>query len=86
MVSWFTCYGDLVITTLRITGMSCNGCVRHVGEALRAVPGVSQAEVEIGRAKVTHDDRTTVASLITAIESAGYEVSRNGEEPPIRAP
>ena len=29
----------VVITTLRITGMTCNGCVRHVDKALRACPG-----------------------------------------------
>jgi copper chaperone CopZ len=75
-----------VITTLRITGMTCNGCVRHVGAALRAVPGVTGAEVALpDRASVTHGEATTVAELVTAVESAGYGVSREAGDPPIRA-
>jgi P-type Cu+ transporter len=64
-----------VITKLRITGMTCNNCVRHVDRALRAVHGVSQVTVDLpeGRAEVTHDEATTLASLVAAVESAGYE-------------
>jgi copper chaperone CopZ len=67
-----------VITTLRITGMTCNGCVRHVGEALRSVAGVSGVEVSLAenRAKVVHDpERSSLASLIAAVEAAGYEAA-----------
>jgi copper chaperone CopZ len=66
-----------VITTLRITGMSCNNCVRHVDKALRAVGGVSQVEVNLAdqTAKVSHDDTASVPSLIAAVESAGYEAA-----------
>jgi copper chaperone CopZ len=64
-----------VVTTLRITGMSCNNCVRHVDEALRAVPGVTSVEVSLpeGRAKVEHAAETAAPALIAAVESAGYE-------------
>jgi copper chaperone len=66
----------VVITTLRIGGMSCNNCVRHVGDALRAVPGVSTVEVSLPerRATVTHGD-VAAAELVAAVESAGYEVA-----------
>ncbi|MBI5410829.1 MAG: heavy-metal-associated domain-containing protein [Nitrospirae bacterium] len=30
---------------LRVEGMTCEGCARHVAEALRSVPGVEQAQV-----------------------------------------
>jgi copper chaperone CopZ len=62
-----------VITTLRITGMSCNNCVRHVDDALRAIPGVTTVDVSLPdqRATVTHDD-VEAAALIAAVESAGY--------------
>ena len=55
--------------------MSCNNCVRHVDQALRAVPGVTAVEVSLpeGRAKVEHGDSTTLPALIAAVESAGYE-------------
>jgi copper chaperone CopZ len=66
----------VVITTLAIGGMSCNNCVRHVGDALKAVPGVSAVEVSLPdrRATVTHGD-VAPAVLIAAVESAGYEAA-----------
>jgi len=65
-----------VITTLSIAGMSCNNCVRHVGDALRGVPGVTAVEVSLpGRAEVTHDDVAPEA-LLAAVESAGYEATQ----------
>jgi copper chaperone CopZ len=66
----------VVITTLSIGGMSCNNCVRHVGDALKAVPGVSAVEVSLPdqRATVTHGG-VAPAELIAAVESAGYEAT-----------
>ena len=63
------------MTTLRITGMSCNNCVRHVDKALRDVSGVTAVEVSLpdGRAKVEHSEQTPLPALIAAVESAGYE-------------
>jgi len=63
-----------VTTTLRITGMTCNGCVKHVDKALRGVPGVTAVEVSLPeqRAKVVHDDTASVTALVAAVESAGY--------------
>jgi copper chaperone CopZ len=66
----------LVITTLRITGMSCNNCVRHVGDALRGVAGVTGVDVSLpATANVTHDRPIDQAQLLAAVESAGYEAS-----------
>jgi copper chaperone CopZ len=66
-----------VITTLLISGMTCNGCVRHVDKALRSVAGVSAVEVSLPdqRAKIVHDESAPIASLIAAIESAGYSAA-----------
>jgi len=67
-----------VTTTLRITGMTCNGCVRHVDTALRAVPGVSAVAVDLAeqRARVVHDpERSPVPGLVAAVEAAGYEAA-----------
>ncbi len=63
-----------MITTLRISGMTCNGCVRHVDKALRGVPGVSAVEVSLPeqRAKIVHEESASVAALVAAVESAGY--------------
>lgn len=61
-------------TTLAIRGMTCNNCVRHVGEALRGVGGVVDVRVSLpdALATVDHDDVTTLPALIAAVEEAGY--------------
>ena len=66
-----------MITTLRVTGMTCNGCVRHVDKALRAVPGVTAVEVHLpeGTAKVVHEESARAGDLVAAVESAGYEAT-----------
>lgn len=63
-----------MVTTLRITGMTCNGCVKHVDKALRGVPGVSAVEVSLPdqTAKIVHDETAAVPVLVAAVESAGY--------------
>lgn len=69
---------DLTETLLHIPGMTCGGCVRHVGEALRALPGVATADVllEGRRARVLHDaGRAPPEALRAAVRAAGYEAS-----------
>jgi copper chaperone CopZ len=66
-----------VTTTLRITGMTCNGCVRHVDKALRGVPGVTAVDVDLaaGTATVAHEASAPLPALVAAVESAGYEAA-----------
>lgn len=55
--------------------MTCNGCVKHVTNALRELPGVTAVEVSLanGSAKVVHDPETSsVPSLVAAVDAAGY--------------
>ncbi|MDZ4066727.1 MAG: heavy metal translocating P-type ATPase [Tabrizicola sp.] len=58
-----------------VEGMTCASCVAHVERALKAVPGVATASVNLAteRAEVTGPalDR---AALVQAVESAGYDV------------
>lgn len=64
-------------TTLIIDGMSCGSCVRHVEQALRRVPGVVSARVDLAArtAVVAHDGATTPADLAAAVSGAGYAVA-----------
>jgi copper chaperone CopZ len=58
--------------------MTCNGCVTHVGEALRAIAGVSAVDVNLAdqRARVVHDGEIApISHLVRAVEAAGYEAS-----------
>ena len=61
-------------TVLEIEGMSCVHCVRAVVTGLGGVPGITGADVSIGRAVVDHGPRVTLARLREAIEVAGYRV------------
>ena len=64
-------------STLKIDGMSCQHCVMRVRKAVDELPGVSQAEVSIGSARVTYDEsKIKVADLERAIEKAGYKVAK----------
>ncbi len=57
---------------LKIEGMSCNNCVRHVTEALKGVEGVEKVEVSLeeGRAEVI--GTAQAEKLIEAVEEEGY--------------
>ena len=64
-----------MVTTLRISGMTCNGCVGHVKTALVGVPGVSAVEVSLpDQAKIVHAD-VPMADLAAAVDAAGYSVT-----------
>ena len=58
---------------LKITGMTCGHCVRAVTGALKAVPGVKAAEVDLkaGTAKV--EGAPDPAALVAAVEEEGYQ-------------
>lgn len=74
----------MITSLLRVTGMTCNGCVKHVDAALRAVPGVGAVEVLLvdGKAKVVHDpERSPLPILIAAIAAAGYGASEAVDGP-----
>ena len=59
---------------IAITGMTCASCVVSVESALRSVPGVASADVNLAteRATVRLDPATDIGGLVRAIERAGY--------------
>ena len=60
---------------LPVSGLTCHNCVQAVERALRAVPGVTRATVNLagGRAFVDYDPtEATVSALYEAVRSAGY--------------
>jgi len=62
---------------LRIAGMTCASCVAHLEKALRKVPGVERASVNLATetAAVAADASVTDAALAQAVHQAGYEVA-----------
>ncbi|HLL21569.1 MAG TPA: heavy metal translocating P-type ATPase, partial [Kofleriaceae bacterium] len=62
---------------LAVSGMTCAACVRRIEKAVRAVPGVAEATVNLvtQRASITFDPKAAPQrSLVAAIEKAGYRV------------
>lgn len=80
---------------LDIAGMTCASCVHHVEKALRNVPGVDEANVNLAleTARVSFDpSRAKPADLVEAVSQAGYRVRTESwtlvmgglEESPVR--
>lgn len=64
---------------LGVEGMSCASCVATVEKALRAVPGVTSASVNLatGRARIAfHGGLATIEDVEAAIRASGYEPRR----------
>ncbi|MGB2982961.1 MAG: heavy metal translocating P-type ATPase [Candidatus Bipolaricaulia bacterium] len=59
---------------LRIGGMHCVGCVQTIERALKNVPGVQEASVNLltEKAFVEHDVTLPVERLVKAVRDAGY--------------
>ncbi len=63
---------------IRISGMSCQGCVRNVTGVLSGLPGVAAVAVRLepGEAIVSCDPaRVSLADLRRAVEDAGFEAA-----------
>jgi copper chaperone len=61
--------------TIKVSGMTCEGCVRSVTRVLKAIPGVDAVAVSLerGEAEVRYDPaRTGAPALREAIADAGY--------------
>jgi copper ion binding protein len=64
-------------TTIKIEGMSCEHCVKHVTGALEGISGVVSAKVSLKHhnAEVEHEDSVTPEAIKAAVAEAGYEVA-----------
>ncbi|MGK3988219.1 heavy-metal-associated domain-containing protein [Sorangium sp. So ce136] len=64
-------------TILRVDGMSCPSCIRHIDSALRELDGVGKVDVRLreGTVAVQHDPASApVDALVEAVRGAGYDV------------
>ena len=65
-------------TTIKVSGMTCMGCVASVKRVLTAVKGVNSVDVSLdqGRATVNYDAAIAQpAQFKSAIEGAGFSAS-----------
>ncbi len=65
------------MTTLKITGMTCDSCAAHVKEALEKVPGVQSALVSYpkGTAQLAIEADTSPDVLTAAVARLGYKAT-----------
>ena len=73
---------------IAIDGMTCASCVARVERALKRVPGVDQADVNLAtnRARVTLNQPLPPETLATAIRDAGYDATPIKTDAPPPAP
>src|SRR5512134_2124516 len=79
--------GAAVSLAIPVEGMSCASCVGRVEKAIRAVPGVADASVNLatGRAQVTFSDAgRDLAAVVDAIRRVGYESAAETVELAVR--
>ncbi len=60
---------------LSIAGMACAGCVSAVENALKEVPGVEDAVVNLGERTATVTGEVSAEALIEAVRKAGYNAA-----------
>ncbi|GAB6261065.1 heavy metal translocating P-type ATPase [Photobacterium sp. R1] len=72
---------------LMIEGASCASCVGKIESALKNVPGVEQAEMNLAERTVSVAGNVSAEDLIKAVEKAGYQakVAPSGSEDDVLA-
>ena len=61
------------MTTFDVKGLTCGHCVRAVTSAVQELDAQARVEVDLDAATVTVDSTRPTASIVKAIEEAGYE-------------
>ena len=61
--------------TLEIDGMSCQHCVAALKKSLEAIDGVTETDVEVGKATVTFDEsKVKDSDLNDAVVQTGFKI------------
>lgn len=65
----------IVITEVRIIGMTCSHCEHAVSAALLELPGVTQVSVDVSAGTAAVDSETALDPIrvAAAIDAAGYD-------------
>lgn len=65
-------------TRVKVSGMSCEHCVRRVSQALDGIPGVTDVKVDLdsGEAGFEQTEDVAMDDIVKAVDEAGYQVQR----------
>ncbi len=58
--------------TLEVTGMTCGGCVAAVERIIKAADRGASVKVDLASGRVDAETKLPAATLVSAIEAAGY--------------
>ncbi|MFG1660900.1 heavy-metal-associated domain-containing protein [Micromonospora chersina] len=66
----------MVTTTYQVQGMTCGHCVNSVSTEVRALPGVTDVQVDLasGRVTVTSESPLDTDTVRAAVDEAGYDL------------
>jgi len=65
-----------MVKVMKVSGMSCQNCVRHVTEALDDIKGVTSVQVNLDAGEVRVEGESLNDDwLKESVEEAGYEVT-----------
>ena len=64
-------------TTYRVTGMTCDHCVRAVSSEVSQINGVTDVQVDLptGQVTVVSDALLDIDDVRAAVDEAGYELA-----------
>ena len=67
----------MATTTVTVSGMTCDHCVRAVHDEVARIRGVTDVTVDLASGRVTIESTTDLdaAALAAAIDEAGYELA-----------
>ena len=65
------------LSTITVTGMTCEHCEKAVRAEISAIPGVSQVDVDVasGEVKILAEPVPDTATLRAAVQEAGYQLA-----------
>ncbi|CAD7779012.1 Copper chaperone CopZ [Candidatus Methanoperedenaceae archaeon GB50] len=63
-------------TKIKVTGMSCEHCVKRVTKAIESIAGIKDVQVDLKSGEATFDKPETVSmeEIVKAIKEVGYGV------------
>lgn len=66
--------------TYAVTGMTCEHCVKAVGEEISAIDGVSAVDIDLvvegeSQVRVTSAETLDIEKVRAAVDEAGYELA-----------
>lgn len=62
-------------TKIQVSGMTCGSCVSILERALKTVPGVERARVDLRNETATVEGEADVNAVVAVIQDEGYQAS-----------